>query len=151
MAEFIASILETYLEIKHYFKVRKRRKFEKKNNLPKKRMISPLDKIWILVAIILIPILCLKFYSLRRNKITLTNDKINEIELLLEAEKLQFGFYPKELKQLIRNNPLRKNITLDGWQNEFSYNLSKDSLNYELISLGKDRKLDTSDDIKITN
>lgn len=80
-----------------------------------------------------------------------TLDKIIEIKLLLESEKKQFGYYPKELKIIIRNNPLRKNITLDGWKKEFIYTISKDSLNYELISLGKDGKLDTSDDIIITN
>ena len=108
MSDLIVYILELYSDIKHWFRVRKRRKFEKENNLPKKRM-------------------------------------------LLEAEKKQFVFYPTELKTIIRNNPLRKNITLDGWKNEFIYTISKDSLNYELISLGKDGKLNTSDDIKVTN
>jgi hypothetical protein len=147
----IVDILEIYSDIKHWFKVRKRRRFEKKNNLPKKRMISPMNKIGIAILIISIPIFFLRFNRIRNKKFALNLDKIIEIKLLLEAEKKQFGFYPNQLKNIIRNNPLRKNITLDAWKSEFIYTLSKDSLNYTLISLGKDRKLNTSDDLKITN
>lgn len=151
MSDLIAHILDLYLDIKHWFKVRKRRKFEKKNNLPKKRMISPMNKIGIAILIFSIPIFFLRFNRIRNQSFARNLDKIIEIKLILEAEKKQFGFYPKELKNIIRNNPLRKNITLDAWKSQFMYTLSKDSLNYTLISLGKDRKLNTSDDIKITN
>lgn len=151
MADFIALILEIYLDIKHWFKVRKRRKFEKQNNLPKKRMINPLHKIGIAVLIISIPILFLKINRIRNQKKTLTLDKIKKIKILLEAEKKKYGLYPKELNTIIHNNPLRRNIIVDGWKNEFIYTLSKDSLNYKLISRGKDEKLHTDDDIEITN
>ena len=151
MSELFGHILDLYLDIKHWFKVRKRRKFEKENNLPKKRMISPMNKIGIVILIISIPIFILRLNNIRNQNFASTLDKIIEIKLLLEAEKKQFGFYPKELKTIIRKNPLRKNITLDGWKNNFSYTISKDSLNYKLISLGKDGVLSTSDDINITN
>ena len=151
MPNLVIYILEIYSDIKHWFRVRKRRKFEKENNLPKKRMISPMNKIWIVILIISIPILFLRFNRFRNQNLALTFDKIIEIKLLLEAEKKQFGFYPNELKDIIRNNPLRKNITLDAWKNEFIYTISKDSLNYKLISIGKDGKLNTSDDINATN
>jgi hypothetical protein len=35
MPDLIAFILEIYLDIKHWFKLKKRRKYEKENNLPK--------------------------------------------------------------------------------------------------------------------
>jgi hypothetical protein len=148
VSEIIAEILEIYSDIKHWFKVRKRRKFEKENNLPKKRMISPMNKIWIAILVISIPLLFLRYNRFKDQDFAITLNKIIEIKLLLEAEKKQFGFYPKELKNIIRNNPLRKKITTDSWKNEFVYTISKDSLNYTLISKGKDRKLNTSDDIK---
>ena len=151
MHSLIVDILELYSDIKHWFKVRKRRKFEKENKLPKKRMISPMNKIGIVILIISIPFLFLRLNRIRNQNFASTLDKIIEIKLLLESEKKQFDFYPKELKTIIRNNPLRKNITLDAWKNEFIYKISKDSLNYELISLGKDGKLNTSDDISVTN
>ncbi|WP_026776533.1 type II secretion system protein GspG [Polaribacter sp. Hel_I_88] len=151
MHSLIDDVIELYSDIKHWFKVRKRRKFEKENNLTKKRMISPMNKIGIVILIISIPIFILRLNNIRNQNFASTLDKIIEIKLLLEAEKKQFGFYPKELKTIIRKNPLRKNITLDGWKNNFSYTISKDSLNYKLISLGKDGVLSTSDDINITN
>lgn len=80
-----------------------------------------------------------------------TTKKLTEISKLLEDELKQNAFYPKDLKSIIRNNPLRKNICLDYYKNEFVYSVSKDSLNYSIIAIGKDQKLNTSDDIKITN
>ena len=110
-----------------------------------------MNKIGIVILIISIPFLFLRFNRFRNQNFASTLDKIIEIKLLLESEKKQFDYYPKELKTIIRNNPLRKNITLDAWKNEFIYKISKDSLSYELISLGKGGKLNTSDDINITN
>ena len=114
-------------------------------------MISPMNKIWIVILIISFPFLFLRLNRFRNQNFSSTLDKITEIKLLLEAEKKQFGFYPNELKDIIRNNPLRKNITLGYWKNEFVYTRSKDSLNYTLISLGKDEELNTSDDLRIDN
>ena len=151
MSYLITLILESYLDIKHWLKVKKRRKFERENNLPKKIMISPINKLWLIILIISIPILFLKFNRIKNHNISLTLNKISEIQVLLEEEKKQYGVYPFELKNIIRNNPLRKNITVDYWGNEFIYSLSKDSLNYTLVSSGKDEKLNTSDDINTTN
>jgi hypothetical protein len=150
-SSLIVDILELYSDIKHWFRVKKRRKFEKENNLPRKRMISPMNKIGIVILIISLPFLFLRLNRLRNQNFSSTFDKIIEIKIILEAEKKQFGFYPKELKDIIRNNPLRKKITLDAWKNEFVYTISKDSLNYKLVSLGKDGKLNTFDDIEVTN
>ena len=151
MSDLIAFILELYVDIKHWFKVRKRRKFEKEHNLPKKRMISPMNKIWIVILIISLPLLFFRFHRITKQGENITLDKISEIKRLLASEKKQFGTYPLRLKNIIRNNPLRKNITLDYWKNEFVYTRSKDSLKYTLISLGKDEELNTSDDITVDN
>ena len=151
MIDIVAFFLEIYLDIKHWIKVKKRRKFEEKNNLPKRIMLHPLNKVSLVVFIIAIPFIILKLNHLKKQSLRTTHHKIDEIKLLLEAEKKQLGFYPKELKDIIRNNPLRKNLTLDGWKNEFVYIISKDSLNYTLISFGKDKVYNTSDDIKLTN
>jgi hypothetical protein len=90
-------------------------------------------------------------FSLRNISEEKTKEKMIEISAILALEKKQLNKYPKELKDIIRNNPLRKNITLDYWNTEFVYVISKDSLNYTIISLGKDRLLNTSDDLKTTN
>jgi general secretion pathway protein G len=151
VADLIGLILDIYLDVKHWFKVKKRRKFEKENNLPKKRMISPMNKIAIVFLIILTAFLFLKINSFKKQGKKITLNEMIKIRAILEAEKKQFGTYPTAIKDIIRNNPLRKNIALDYWKNEFIYLLSKDSLNYTLISLGKDRIQDTSDDLKVTN
>ena len=78
---------------------------------------------------------------------TKTTEKIAEIELILEKEKSSLGIYPKKLNTIIRNNPLRKSITSDYWNNEFYYEQIENGLDYILISKGKDGILKTEDDI----
>jgi general secretion pathway protein G len=152
LADFIAFILALYLDIKHWFKVKKRRRFEKENNLPKSFVWHPMTMPLLLFFTIFTVSFSIVSYSYLKDKsIIKTDEKLDLIITILESEKRQSGYYPKELKSIIRNNPLRKNIILDGWNNEFVYTLSKDSLNYTLISFGKDRKPSTSDDIQKTN
>lgn len=152
LAEIIADILECYLDIKFWFKKRKRRKFEKEHNLPKRLMIDPSTKIYMLL--ISLGLVSVTFYmlfvypDLEENG---TTEKLTEISKILEKEKAVLGFYPKELKTIIRNNPLRKHITKDSWDNEFQYELSSDGKSYILFSLGKDRTPNTQDDIVFKN
>ncbi|WP_339659486.1 hypothetical protein [uncultured Polaribacter sp.] len=152
MLDFFALILDCILDIQYWFKTKKRRKFEKENNLPKSIVWHPLTKPFLILFLILIPMLIvvsiLRFSNEYEKK---TTKKLTEISKLLEDELKQNAFYPKDLKSIIRNNPLRKNICLDYYKNEFVYSVSKDSLNYSIIAIGKDQKLNTSDDIKITN
>jgi hypothetical protein len=152
MSNLIAFILEIYLDIKHWFKVQKRRRFEKENNLPKSIVCHPITKpLFIFFLLFIISFSIFSVFSLRNISEEKTKERMIEISVILTAEKKHLNKYPKELKNIIRNNPLRKNITLDYWNTEFVYILSKDSLNYTIISLGKDRLLNTSDDIKIAN
>ncbi|APZ46142.1 hypothetical protein BW723_07450 [Polaribacter reichenbachii] len=152
MADLISGILELYLEIQYWIKHKKRRKFEKENNLPKSIVWHPMTKpLLIAFPIFIITFALISYFSLKNKPLENTNAKIAKIQTLLSSEKKQFGFYPKELKDIIRNNPLHKNITKDYWGNDFIYKISKDSLNYQLISIGKDQKPNTSDDIKTTN
>lgn len=152
MSDLIAFILDIYLDIQHWIKHKKQRKFEKENNLPKSIVWHPMTKPLFILFIIIVPVSTLLFFSTTINKNDeKTEEKLQEIVKLLAAEKKQFGKYPSELKTIIRNNPLRKNLEKDSWKNEFIYTLSKDSLNYSIVSLGGDQKLNTSDDIKITN
>ncbi|KGL62723.1 type II secretion system protein GspG [Polaribacter sp. Hel1_85] len=152
MSDLISSILEIVLEIKYWIKHGKQRKYEKENNLPKSIVWAPYTKQFFILFLIFIPVCFLFIFltSIGKNEND-TEERIIKISKLLEEEKNKFGKYPSELKTIIRNNPLRKNITLDYWKNEFVYLLSKDSLNYTIISLGSDQKLNTADDLKVTN
>ena len=147
MSDLLAEILELYLDFKHWFNVKKRRKFEKENKLPKSIVWHPLTKPLFWFFVISIPISFSLFFIFGSNNNELTKQKMKEISIILEKEKKQLGKYPEKLETIVRNNPLRKQIILDYWSSNFIYKLSKDSLNYSIISLGKDKKLNTSDDI----
>ncbi|WP_400080551.1 hypothetical protein [Winogradskyella sp. R77965] len=146
-AEIIAELLEWYLDIKFWFKKRKRRKFEKENNLPKRLMIYPSDKISIaLVSIGSILVFVFIFFIYPDMKEKKTKEKLAEIVQILEKEKQVLGVYPKELNEIIRSNPLRRDITKDYWNNQIHYKVSNDD-SYVLFSLGKDGSPNTDDDI----
>ena len=150
-AEIVAELLEWYLDIKFWFKKRKRRKFEKENNLPKKLMIYPSDKIAIMsiiIGVIAIFVFFLFVHPMINN--SRTKDKLAEIYEILEKEKKVLKVYPSELKMIIRNNPLRRNLVIDAWDNKIQYQLSNDGKSYKLFSIGYDKKANTEDDIVFT-
>ena len=150
--DLIRELLEWYLDIKFWFKKRKRRKFEKENNLPKKLMVYPSTKIYL--AVIVLGFICIAvfmFFIYPGIKEAKTRVKLTKISEILEKEKDVLGAYPKDLKMIIRNNPLRKNITKDYWNNKFLYKLSRDGKSYILFSLGKDGIPNTYDDIVSKN
>ena len=148
MLEILDFFLEIYLDIKHLIKYRKQRKHEKENKLPKRIVWYPYSKQFFILSLIFIPIFYLFIFFTSTGKNEANTKKIMiTISKLLEAEKKQFGKYPPELKNIIRNNPLRRNLETDYWKTHFVYSISNNGKNYQLISLGRDRKLGTKDDI----
>ena len=151
MGEIIAELLLIWEDLKFWKKKKARRKFEEENNLPKKLMIRTSTLVlliaigFIIVARILIGI----FYFTDKGTGD-TTEKIAKIAAILNQEKTDLGTYPEELKTIIRNNPLRQNITLDYWKNEFHYEQLDNGLNYVLKSKGSDGILGTDDDISGT-
>ncbi|WP_178989240.1 type II secretion system protein GspG [Winogradskyella schleiferi] len=149
-AELFAELLLIFEDYKFWKKKKARRKYEKENNLPKKTMVYPSTKIYVIALVVLSISGGLFFYLFTRdtdeNK---TVKRLTTIQTLLEAEKKTFQKYPSDLSKIIRNNPLHKNLLTDSWNNHFHYELSNDDLNYILISKGKDGKLHTDDDIKL--
>ena len=147
--EFFGFILELIVDFQFYKDRKKRRQFEKENNLPKKIMIHPTIKItfWSITVIIILGVL-LSLYKYYFSNDEKTSKKISQIESLIIENKKVNGYYPKNLEDIIRNNPLRKNITLDSWGNEFYYEVLENNNSFTLISKGKDGILNTEDDIK---
>ena len=74
--------------------------------------------------------------------------KLSEVTSLLKHEKETSGHYPEYLETILRNNPLLNNIHKDSWGREFFYERHSSGESYVLVSLGKDGKLNTADDIK---
>ncbi|OBX22402.1 MULTISPECIES: hypothetical protein [Bizionia] len=148
MLDVIGELLFWREDSKFAKRKKARREFEKENHLPKKLMIHP---VWQLFGIFMLLVLIAKlvighfFFSDYGTK--KTTEKIAKIELILENEKKSIGIYPEKLNIIIRNNPLRKNITSDYWNNEFIYEQIEDGIGYLLISKGKDGILKTEDDI----
>ncbi|SFZ95292.1 hypothetical protein SAMN05428642_1243 [Flaviramulus basaltis] len=148
MLDIIGELLFWREDYKFSKQKKARRKFEKENNLPKKFMIHPVWKLFgfflIFAFISKLVIGHLYFSDFGTKK---TAEKMTEIELILEKEKSSLGIYPEKLNTIIRNNPLRKNITSDYWNNEFFYEQNENGNSYVLISKGKDGILKTEDDI----
>lgn len=151
-AEILTELWLLILDIKFWFKKKKRRKFEKEHNLPKTIMLYPSHRIYIVSAIIglfLISIFMIVVYpGIQNNK---TEKQLSKIVELLEKEKRDVGEYPIQLNAIIRNNPLLKDITKDDWNNEINYKLSNDGMSYRLFSNGKDKTPHTEDDIILKN
>ena len=62
MLDIIGNILELFNDILFWRRKKKRRKYEKENNLPKKRMINPLTQILISLLVILLVLKLLNFF-----------------------------------------------------------------------------------------
>lgn len=152
MGDVLELITEIILDIQQFFfrkKLKKRRAYEAANNLPKKRMISPYQRLGVLVVLLIIIIVFFKFSGVFsfEGRVKKSKQKIIKIQEFLEEEKTAFGTYPKKLGVIIRNNPLRKGILQDAWHNDFKYELLNNGESYRLFSIGKDGTANTEDDI----
>ncbi|MEO0573307.1 MAG: type II secretion system protein GspG [Bacteroidota bacterium] len=147
MADLIAELLILFESLKFWKRKKKRREIEKGKNLPKKTMIHP--TVWILLILLGLVFSFRFLYGVFFNQgESLTKNKIVEIGKILEDERSGMGKYPLTLDEIIRNNPLRKNLKIDAWGNDFHYRLLDNGLKYELISAGKDGIMNSKDDIK---
>lgn len=150
IASFVGDLLFWREDYKFSKKVKKRRKFEEENNLPRKFMMHPvLQLLLIIFGILLVLRFTTLFFRSNFYGDNKTKEKLNKIVLLLEDEKRVVGKYPDKLTDIIRNNPLRKDIHLDYWKNEFIYKIVNDEQSFSIKSKGKDQKINTSDDIKL--
>ena len=154
--DFVAVLLEWFVDIYLFFadykfwkRKKAQRKYEKEHGLPKQLMIYPSHKIYLRVGLLLlilaIPVWFL--FSINKNQNAMTK-QMTQIHELLKAEKNQFNTYPKQLNTIIRNNPLHRDLTIDIWDNPFSYVVTDDGLTYSLVSKGPDGILNTEDDVE---
>lgn len=79
-----------------------------------------------------------------------TKIEMNEISIELELYKNHYGVYPKDYHTFIGQKPIWGGWKADGWKNPYKYELL-DSLNYKLISAGKDGIYFNQDDIVRNN
>lgn len=75
-----------------------------------------------------------------------TKTEMNEISTELNIYKNHKGVYPKNYESFIRHKPIWLSWKADSWKNPYKYELI-DSVNYKLISAGKDGIYYNDDDI----
>tara|TARA_R110002074_G_scaffold168791_1_gene330266 strand:+ start:35316 stop:35921 length:606 start_codon:yes stop_codon:yes gene_type:complete len=75
-----------------------------------------------------------------------TKTEMNKISTELSLYKNHYGTYPKNYESFISRKPIWGSWKADSWKNPYKYELI-DSLNYKLISAGKDGIYLNEDDI----
>ena len=75
-----------------------------------------------------------------------TKTEMNEISTELSLYKNHYGTYPKNYESFVSRKPIWGSWKADSWKNPYKYELI-DSLNYKLISAGKDGIYLNEDDI----
>jgi uncharacterized membrane protein YraQ (UPF0718 family) len=78
-------------------------------------------------------------------KATNTKKEMSEIAEALNKYKYHQNKYPEDLQELIGNNPLKKEWLNDQWGHPYKYSVSASGP--VLVSLGKDGKEGTDDDL----
>jgi hypothetical protein len=75
-----------------------------------------------------------------------TKTEMNEISTELSLYENYYGVFPKNYESFIRQKPIWGSWKSDNWKNPYKYELI-DSINYKLISAGKDGIYFSKDDI----
>lgn len=102
----------------------------------------------LLVAPFILLFLAFEGYSLLNDHVLAEGRTIKEMTKIEETiidYQLNYGRYPNSLEELISIRPIREGWKRDYWNEEYFY--SANDSEFVLISPGKDRKLNTEDDI----
>ncbi|WP_437400053.1 hypothetical protein [Flagellimonas lutimaris] len=75
-----------------------------------------------------------------------TKEEMNKISTELSLYKNHYGVFPENYESFIRRKPIWVSWKADSWKNPYKYELV-DSVNYILISAGKDGIYNNEDDI----
>jgi hypothetical protein len=75
-----------------------------------------------------------------------TKEEMNKISTELSLYKNHYGVFPENYESFIRRKPIWGSWKADSWKNPYKYELI-DSVNYRLISAGKDGIYNNEDDI----
>lgn len=87
------------------------------------------------------------FYIEGRTNPKKNRETMNDIVRGLERYYSSYQHYPEDLIELVKDNPLRKRWLSDPWGHPYIYEVDSNKESYKLISLGKDGKQNTGDDV----
>lgn len=105
--ELILDFLILYLDFQFLKEMKKKRAIAKENNLPQKYKLLPSTKIFMTVmSITLLFLFGLTSYKVYFGNPIKAQEKLNQVQALLQKEKEVEGRYPNQLAEIIRNNPL---------------------------------------------
>lgn len=125
-----------------------RKKIKKKEKLSFFSKISPSFIITLISALILFLLFSIYQYYLHvRVKPEKTKDEIILISHKIKKWKEKYHRFPANLKELIKNNPNRLEWEKDAWNISYHYGIENNGESFFIISSGKDKKLNTDDDI----
>ncbi len=150
LLELFADLLLCFEDLKFSKKERRTRKLREIKGLPPgpiKMVPSAYYRICV-GAVVVVFIIILFVLKVRYHDPAKAKEALSDIEELLAAEYTYSGVYPEKLTAVIRNNPLRANIHIDFWDNEYFYEPLNGGKGYLLICKGKDGVLNTEDDLK---
>jgi hypothetical protein len=85
--------------------------------------------------------------ALEMSNITMTRSNIRQVVTGLEIFRSEKGYLPSDLQKLQPYYVHSASVFKDGWGNELVYTTSKNAGDYRLASKGKDRLINTPDDI----
>ncbi|MEP2170518.1 hypothetical protein, partial [Polaribacter sp.] len=140
MIQTILSILVDFGLLREDYLHEKRIRKKEENDGKKRPIQKYLFKPSQIIFYILILITCISsvlFFTYHSTTIIPKNtqNEILEISERVENHKETLGYYPKELNDLIRNNPLRQKWKTDGWNRPYSYIVTENGNNFLITSL----------------
>ncbi|WP_164731586.1 type II secretion system protein GspG [Flagellimonas beolgyonensis] len=153
MIELILSTLAEFglirEDFKHHRKISKMEKADGKKRPFQRYFLQP-TSIMVISVLVIVTISAFIFYSYQRTSIfpKKTKREIAEITERMEKWKEKFGSYPRDLNELIGNNPLRQKWKMDSWNRPYQYAVTEDGKGFLIVSAGSDGKFETKDDIK---
>lgn len=153
MTELILEILVNFglirEDYKHHKKISKKEKIDGKKRPFQRYFLQP-SSITAISVLIIGTLSAFLFFTYQRNSIfpKKTETEIAEITERMEMWKERFGKYPKDLNELIGNNPMRQEWRTDSWNRPYQYSVSENEIEFSIVSAGLDGKYETKDDIK---
>lgn len=76
-----------------------------------------------------------------------TTQQLEKLSALVVKHQQTKRVLPLSLEEVIANDPLKRNLTVDSWDNVVRYRPNLTAHRFTLSSAGKDQKLNTSDDV----
>jgi len=154
MTELILEILVNFglirEDYKHQKKISKKEKADGKKRPFQRYFLQP-SSIMVISVLVIGTLSAFIFFTYQRKSIfsKKTKKEIAEITERMEKWKEKFKKYPKDLNELIGNNPMRQEWKTDSWNRPYHYSVTEDGIEFLIVSAGSDGKFDTEDDIEI--